>query len=158
MLGEEDETESEEDQEESQTTLRRSQRITSAPKYQEDYVLFTEEEGEILLMVLNDEPRSFEEAKKFKEWVRACEDEIDSITRLESWSLVDLPPGAKQMGLKWIFKIKRNSDGSINKYKSRLVAKGYVQRYGIDYEEVLLQLMAGKYNTWMLKQCFFMVS
>ena len=96
--------------------------------------------------------------KKFKEWVRACEDEIDSITRLESWSLVDLPPRAKTIRLKWIFKIKRNSDGSINKYKSRLVAKGYVQRYGIDYEEVLLQLMAGKYNTWMLKQCFFMVS
>lgn len=49
---------------------------------------------------------------------------------------MELPPGAKAIGLKWIFKIKRNSDGSINKYKSRLVAKGYVQRYGVDYEEV----------------------
>ncbi|XP_018448563.2 uncharacterized mitochondrial protein AtMg00820-like [Raphanus sativus] len=87
-------------------------------------------------MYLNDEPRTFEEAKKLKECLRACKDEIESITRLESWSLVNLPPGSNPIGLKWIFKIKRNSNGSINKYKSLLVAKGYVQRYGIDYEEV----------------------
>lgn len=52
--------------------------------------------------------------------------------------MVDLPQGAKAIGLKWIFKIKRNSDGSINKHKSRLVAKGYIQRHGIDYEEVFV--------------------
>lgn len=127
------ETESDDDIE---PILRRSQRNTSKPKYLDDYVLLSEEEGEILLMFLNDEPKNYEEAKKYKEWVRACKEEIESITRLESWELVDLPPGAKPIGLKWIFKIKRNSDGSINKYKSRLVAKGYVQRYGIDYEEV----------------------
>lgn len=40
------------------------------------------------------------------------------------------------IGIKWIFKVKQNSDGSINKYKSRLVAKGYIQRHGIDFEEV----------------------
>lgn len=79
---------------------------------------------------------SFEEAKKYKEWLQACESELDRITKLDSWELVYLPPGAKPIGLKWVFKIKRNSDGSINKYKFRLVAKGYVKRYGIDYEEV----------------------
>lgn len=139
-LEENNESGSKEDQEESQDDeavgLRRSERIKSKPKYLEDYVLLSEEEGEILLMFLNDEPPNFEEAKKYKEWVRVCEDEIESITRLECWELVDLPPGAKPIGFKWIFKIKRNSNGSINKSKSRLVAKGYVQRYGIDYEEV----------------------
>ena len=50
--------------------------------------------------------------------------------------MVDLPIGAKAIGLKWVFKLKRNSDGSINKYKARLVAKGYVQQYGVDFEEV----------------------
>ena len=117
--------------------LRRSTRISSKPKYLKDYVLLLAEgEGERLLMCLNNEPESFEEAKRYKEWLQACEAEIKSITKLDSWELVDLPPGAKPIGLKWIFKIKRNSDGSINKYKSHLVAKGYVQRYGIDYEEV----------------------
>lgn len=77
-------------------------------------MLLSEEEGELLLMYLNDEPQTFEEAKKLEEWLQACEDEIESITRLKSWCLVDLPPGAKPIGLKWVFKIKRNSDGSIN--------------------------------------------
>lgn len=44
--------------------------------------------------------------------------------------------GAKAIGLKWVFKVKRNSDGSVNKYKARLVAKGYVQRHGIEYDKV----------------------
>lgn len=140
VLEEEHETESEGDDGESQDDEspgpRRSERISTRPKYLDDYVLLSEEEGELLLMYLNDEPRTFEEAKKLEEWLQACEDKIESITRLKSWCLVDLPPGAKPIGLKWVFKIKRNSDGSINKYKSPLVAEGYIQRYGIDYEEV----------------------
>ena len=120
-----------------QVALKRSQRLSTKPKYLDDYVLLLcEEEGERLLMCLNNEPESFEEAKKHKEWLRACEAELESTTKLDSWELVDLPPGAKAIGLKWIFKIKRNSDESINKYKSRFVAKGYVQRYEIDYEEI----------------------
>ena len=129
---EDDETE---DQEE-QMQLRRSQRQTSKPRYLDDYVLFAEEAGELLLMSVNNEPYNFEEAKGSKEWIRTCEDEIRSITRLECWTLVDLPQGVKPIGLKWVFKLKRNSDGSINKYKARLVAKGYVQQYGVDYDEV----------------------
>ena len=53
-----------------------------------------------------------------------------------TWTLEDLPAGVKAIGLKWIFKLKRNSDGSINKHKARLVAKGYVQIHGIDFDEV----------------------
>lgn len=90
----------------------------------------------MLLMCLNNEPRNFYEAKESKEWTLACEDEIKSINKNRTWDLVHLPLGAKPIGLKWVFKLKRNSDGSINKYKARLVAKGYVQRYTIDFEEV----------------------
>lgn len=86
-------------------------------------------------MYLNNEPRNFNEAREPKEWTRACVEEIESIERNETWILVDLPYKAKPIGLKWVFKIKGNTDGSINKYKSRLVAKGYVQRHGIDYDE-----------------------
>ena len=89
-----------------------------------------------LLMSLNEEPWDFTEAKSMTVWVKACEDEITSIEKNHTWFLVDLPAGAKPIGLKWVFKIKRNPDGSVNKYKARLVEKGYVQRYGIDYDEV----------------------
>lgn len=140
VVKEEDDTDSEE---ESVSTdngdhqmLRRSQRQSTKPSYLDDYVLLAEFEGEQLLLSLNSEPRNFEEAKELKEWILACEEEIRSITKLDSWTLVDLPHGVKPIGLKWIFKIKRNADGSINKYKARLVAKGYVQQYGIDFEEV----------------------
>ena len=51
-------------------------------------------------------------------------------------SVVDLPPNCKAIGLKWVFKVKRNSDGTINKYKARLVAKGYVQKHGVYFDEV----------------------
>ena len=90
----------------------------------------------MLLLALNDEPASIQEALKDKRWRIACKDEIDSIDKNETWILIEKPHGVKVIGLKWIFKIKRNADGSINKYKSRLVAKGYVQEHGIDYDEV----------------------
>ncbi|CAA7014535.1 unnamed protein product [Microthlaspi erraticum] len=57
----------------------------------------------------------FKEAQESKEWMRACEDEISSIEKNNTWDLVELPYGAKPIGLKWVFKLKRNSDGSINK-------------------------------------------
>ena len=50
-----------------------------------------------------------------------------------TWELVDLPPGAKTIGFKWIFKRKLKQDGSIEKYKARLVAKGFKQRNDVDY-------------------------
>ena len=51
------------------------------------------------------------------------------------WDLVDLSAGRKTIGNKWVLKIKRNSDGSIERYKARLVAKGYTQIEGVDYDE-----------------------
>lgn len=88
-------------------------------------------------MILNNEPHSFEEARELREWILACEDEIQYIIQIETWSLVDLRPRVKPIGLRWVFKIKRNAVGSVNKYKARLVVKGYVQIYGVDFDEVL---------------------
>ena len=94
--------------------LRRSTRETKIPSYLSDYILLAEEEGERFMLLINEEPWCFEDAIQEKVWKDACQDEISSIIRNKTWDLVDLPEGAKIIGLKWIFKIKRNSDGSIN--------------------------------------------
>nr|GFB36417.1 60S ribosomal protein L23a [Tanacetum cinerariifolium] len=63
----------------------------------------------------------------------AIKSEIDSILENHTWELVDLPPGCKPLGYKWIFKKKMKADGTIDKYKARLVIKGFRQRGGLDY-------------------------
>ena len=70
-----------------------------------------------------------------EKWKVALEEEIESMKVNQVWSLVDLQPGRKAIGNKWILKIKRKADDSIDRYKARLVAKGYTQKEGIDYEE-----------------------
>ena len=66
-------------------------------------------------------------------WKEVVNNEIESIMQNHTWELVDLPPGSKPLGYKWIFKRKMKADGSIDKYKARLVVKGYRQKEGLDY-------------------------
>ena len=63
------------------------------------------------------------------------EDEHDALQRNHTWSLVPRPPGTNLIGCKWIFKTKQKADGSIDKFKARLVARGFTQQYGIDYQD-----------------------
>ena len=141
------ETKGEEDSEgESPVALRRSSRVSKLPSYLEDYELICEDDDEYellceievehLLLLANEEPWSYEEARELKVWIDACDDEIKSIEKNNTWTLVDLPRNCKAIGLKWVFKVKKNSDGSIHKYKARLVAKGYIQKHGVDFDEV----------------------
>ena len=58
---------------------------------------------------------------------------MDSILQNHTWELVDLPQGCKPLGYKWIFKKKMKADGTIDKYKARLVIKDYRQKSGLDY-------------------------
>jgi Reverse transcriptase (RNA-dependent DNA polymerase) len=83
-----------------------------------------------------EEPANFEEAEGDEKWRVAMRDELESINNNHTWSLVDPPRGKKVIGLKWVFKMKKDSEGNVVKYKARLVAKGFVQKQGIDFEEV----------------------
>jgi hypothetical protein len=92
--------------------------------------------AERLLLTPTGEPATLAEAEGDEDWRLAMVDELQSIEENQTWSLADLPPGHKPIGLKWIFKLKRDADGHVLKHKARLVAKGYVQRLGIDFDEV----------------------
>ncbi|KAI3742955.1 hypothetical protein L1987_60654 [Smallanthus sonchifolius] len=88
------------------------------------------------LLLADDEPTTFKEAVQYNDWKRAMKAELDSIEKNQTWDLVDLPAGHKTIGLKWVYKLKKDADGKVTKCKARLVAKGYVQRKGIDFDEV----------------------
>ena len=86
--------------------------------------------------VSSDEPASFAEAERHPSWRKEMEEEMVSIEENRTWSLVDLPHGHRAIGLKWVYKVKRDENGAVAKYKARLVVKGYARRQGIDYDEV----------------------
>lgn len=69
-------------------------------------------------------------------WQAAVEEEYTSLVSMNAWKLTHLPPGKKAIPCKWVFKRKLNADGSIERYKARLVIKGFYQREGIDYNAV----------------------
>jgi len=62
-------------------------------------------------------------------------EEIDAIKINQTWDLVDVPANKTNIGVKWVYKTKLNEKVEIEKHKSWLVAKGFAQHYGIDYEE-----------------------
>ena len=64
-------------------------------------------------------------------------EELESMQNNQVWDLVDLPSNRKAIGNKWVLKIKQKANGSIENYKTQLVAKGYTQQEGINYEETL---------------------
>jgi len=57
------------------------------------------------------------------------------IERNQMWELVDIPQHKKAIGVKWVYRTKLNSDGYVNKYKARLVVKGYARMFGVDFSE-----------------------
>ena len=84
------------------------------------------------------EPKTFKASQKCPEssqWKKACLEELEAHRRNGTWQIVQLPPGKKVVGSKWVLRVKRNSDGSVERFKARLVAKGYSQRPGFDFTE-----------------------
>ncbi|CAI7778162.1 unnamed protein product [Closterium sp. NIES-53] len=111
------------------------------------------------------EPATLKEALESsdaEEWKKAMESELKSIEENGTWEFVELPEGRKAITSKWLFKIKSDADGKIERYKSRLVAKGYQQKEKVDYKELfapvvkpatLRTLLAGAaIKGWVVKQ------
>nr|GEX54536.1 hypothetical protein [Tanacetum cinerariifolium] len=120
----------------------RTQRVRRPPTYLFDYFIGNEEDLELdddevmFTDLIHQDPVHYEDAAKDEKWKKAMDLEILAIEKNQTWQLVDLPKGAKCIGVKWVFKTKLNERGEIEKHKARLVARGYGQEYGIDYVEV----------------------
>nr|CAN83337.1 hypothetical protein VITISV_004574 [Vitis vinifera] len=100
--------------------LRRSQRVCR-PAISDDYMVYLQEHE-------YDGYDAFDPKQ-------AMDDEMNSMYMNGVWDLVELPHGCKLVGCKWVFKTKRDSSEKIERYKARLVVKGYSQREGIDFKE-----------------------
>lgn len=76
-----------------------------------------------LMMVTVDEPTSYKQAAEENDWKKAMKAEIEAIEQNNTWELTKLPHGSKSIGLKWVYKLKKDADGRVIKHKARLVAR-----------------------------------
>ncbi|GKD34378.1 ribonuclease H-like domain, reverse transcriptase, RNA-dependent DNA polymerase, partial [Tanacetum coccineum] len=83
-----------------------------------------------------EEPKKVSQALADESWVEAMQEELLQFKLQEVWVLCDLPDGKRVIGTKWVFRNKRDERGTIIKNKARLVAQGYRQEEGVDYDEV----------------------
>jgi len=82
------------------------------------------------------EPTGFHAASKDSRWIATMQIEIEALNANHTWKFVDLPSNVVPIGSKWVYKIKRYADGSIERYKARLVAQDFSQTEGLDYFEI----------------------
>ena len=80
-------------------------------------------------------PKNIQEALSHSDWKLAVLEEINALRKNGTWEVVELPKGKKTVGCKWVFTIKCKADGSVKRYKERLVSKVFTQTFGIDYQE-----------------------
>ncbi|GJR97839.1 retrovirus-related pol polyprotein from transposon TNT 1-94 [Tanacetum coccineum] len=100
-----------------------------------------DDEGEFRTQILGDptsiiEPKKISQALKDESWVDAMQEELLQFKIQKVWILVDLPFGKKEIGTKWVYRNKKDERGVLVRNKARLVAQGYRQEEGIDYDEL----------------------
>ncbi|XP_019150302.1 PREDICTED: uncharacterized protein LOC109147109 [Ipomoea nil] len=93
------------------------------------------DDDENLAITAEHEPTLFSEAVQAPHWREAMRQELQSLEDDGTWILEDLLPGHKAIDNKWVYKVKYNADGSIERYKARLVVQGDRQIKGVDYNE-----------------------
>ena len=110
---------------------RKSTRVRKAPNRFGEWTNCVQE-------YVPEEPQTVKEAlesEEKEEWLNAMKSEMKSLKKNCVWTLQSLPEGRNAVGCKWVFKIKLDAEGKVERYKARLVAQGFTQRYGIDYDE-----------------------
>lgn len=108
------------------------------------------------------EPKTFQQAMKSDKWKKTVNMELEAMEQNRTWDIVSLPVGKNVVGCRWIFTIKYNADGTVERNKGRLVAQGFTQQEGIDYLDtfspvakltsVKLLLSLAAINGWSLNQ------
>lgn len=108
------------------------------------------------------EPTNYQAASRDPIWAKAMGTEIYALNNNHTWEFTDIPTDVSLIGSKWVHKIKRYMDGSIERFKSRLVAQGFNQTKGLDYFEtislfakisiVLVLLALDSIHGWHLRQ------
>lgn len=81
------------------------------------------------------EPQNYAEAAPIREWRGAMLQEYKALEKNGTWTIVELPKDKRPIGCRWVYKVKYKVDGTIERYKARLVAQGYTQIEGVDYHE-----------------------
>jgi histone deacetylase 1/2 len=114
------------------------------------------------LVAQRQEPSSVQQALQHLHWIQAMQAEMDALHNNKTWTLVPRQANMNIISSKWVFKIKTRSDGSIKRYKARLVARGFSQQPGLDYDEtfspvikpstIRLILTIGLSHGWSVKQ------
>nr|KYP32233.1 Retrovirus-related Pol polyprotein from transposon TNT 1-94 [Cajanus cajan] len=87
------------------------------------------------LLLTHVEPKTTKQALSNPTWTAAMQTEYNALLHNGTWSLVPLPPHRTAIGCKWVFRVKENPNGTVQKYKACLVAKGFNQQFGFDYHE-----------------------
>ena len=122
------------------TGPRRSTRFRRQNVRLNDYILSISVDNFNLCLtkvapLLTSNTLTFEQAAHHPGWIRAMEEEMNSIYKNQTWDLVSLPVGKKIITSKWVYKTKPGLNGDMEKLKARLVARGFEQQYGVDFEE-----------------------
>uniref|UniRef100_A0A1J3IJ96 Retrovirus-related Pol polyprotein from transposon TNT 1-94 n=1 Tax=Noccaea caerulescens TaxID=107243 RepID=A0A1J3IJ96_NOCCA len=132
-----------EDLQDYQLVRDRPRRVVKPPVKLDDYKIYPESAGYAYLIVEDggrSEPQSYEEALSDSDselWVKASDEEMESLMKNGTWILVDRVKGQKPIGCKWVYKRKAGVIGfEAPRFKARLVAKGYSQKEGVDYQEI----------------------
>ena len=119
----------------------RSDRIRRFPRHLYDFAAHVELDPSDSALDMQSEHLTFQQVHTHPHWKAAMQEEIDSIHSNNTWTLVDLPPNKKAISSRWVYKVKTSRNGSLPRYKARLVARGFEQKDGIDFLDTFAPLV-----------------